>query len=229
MTVSPVNYHSWRRFWARMFDYFLIGFLFLLLSRNSIFALNNIFLYSALQLKDVLHLTVSPVNYHSWRRFWARMFDYFLIGFLFLLLSRNSIFALNNIFLYSALQLIVVISAEAFMLARTGTTAGKSFLELRVVSPSAPLDFNLAWKRTFWAYVKGLWLGIPIMMFVPAWFARQVLRDSGSTIWDQACGTHIEAEPVGRLRYILFAIVFFMLFAAIGNYEVFLQQIAQGQ
>ena len=118
-------------------------------------------------------MTVSPVNYHSWRRFWARMFDYFLIGFLFLLLSRNSIFALNNIFLYSALQLIVVISAEAFMLARTGTTAGKSFLGLRVVSPSAPLDFNLAWKRTFWAYVKGLWLGIPIMMFVPAWFARQ--------------------------------------------------------
>ena len=106
-------------------------------------------------------MTVSPVNYHSWRRFWARMFDYFLIGFLFLLLSRNSIFALNNIFLYSALQLIVVISAEAFMLARTGTTAGKSFLGLRVVSPSAPLDFNLAWKRTFWAYVKGLWLGIP--------------------------------------------------------------------
>ena len=117
-------------------------------------------------------MTVSPGNYHSWRRFWARMFDYFLIGFLFLLLSRNSIFALNNIFLYSALQLIVVISAEAFMLARTGTTAGKSFLGLRVVSPSAPLDFNLAWKRTFWAYVKGLWLGIPIMMFVPAWFAR---------------------------------------------------------
>ena len=103
-------------------------------------------------------MTISPVNYHSWRRFWARMFDYFLIGFLFLLLSRNSIFALNNIFLYSALQLIVVISAEAFMLARTGTTAGKSFLGLRVVSPSAPLDFNLAWKRTFWAYVKGLWL-----------------------------------------------------------------------
>lgn len=94
-------------------------------------------------------MTVSPVNYHSWRRFWARMFDYFLIGFLFLLLSRNSIFALNNIFLYSALQLIVVISAEAFMLARTGTTAGKSFLGLRVVSPSAPLDFNLAWKRTY--------------------------------------------------------------------------------
>lgn len=142
-------------------------------------------------------MTVSPVNYHSWRRFWARMFDYFLIGFLFLLLSRNSIFALNNIFLYSALQLIVVISAEAFMLARTGTTAGKSFLGLRVVSPSAPLDFNLAWKRTFWAYVKGLWLGIPIMMFVPAWFARQVLRDSGSTIWDQACGTHIEAVEIG--------------------------------
>ena len=112
-------------------------------------------------------MTVSPVNYHSWRRFWARMFDYFLIGFLFLLLSRNSIFALNNIFLYSALQLIVVISAEAFMLARTGTTAGKSFLELRVVSPSAPLDFNLAWKRTFWAYVKGLWLGIPIMCSSP--------------------------------------------------------------
>lgn len=137
-------------------------------------------------------MTASPVNYHSWRRFWARMFDYFLIGFLFLLLSRNSIFALNNIFLYSALQLIVVISAEAFMLARTGTTAGKSFLGLRVVSPSAPLDFNLAWKRTFWAYVKGLWLGIPIMMFVPAWFARQVLRDSGSTIWDHA------AAPISK-------------------------------
>ena len=155
------------------------------------------------------------------------MFDYFLIGFLFLLLSRNSIFALHNIFLYSALQLIVVISVEALLLARTGTTIGKNFLGLRVVSPTAPLDFNLAWKRTFWAYVKGLWLGIPLMMFVPAWFSRQVLRDSGSTIWDQACGTHVEAEEVGRLRYVLFGVAFFLLFAAIGNYEVFLQGLAQ--
>lgn len=105
-------------------------------------------------------MTVSPVNYHSWRRFWAPDVRLFPDRLFILLLSRNSIFALNNIFLYSALQLIVVISAEAFMLARTGTTAGKSFLGLRVVSPSAPLDFNLAWKRTFWAYVKGLWLGI---------------------------------------------------------------------
>ncbi|MDO5380402.1 MAG: RDD family protein [Acidaminococcaceae bacterium] len=174
-------------------------------------------------------MTASTVNYHSWRRFWARMFDYFLLGFLFLLLSSNSLLVLHNIFLYSALQLIFIISAEAFMLARTGTTPGKSLLGLHVVSPAAPLDFNLAWKRTFWAYVKGLWLGIPIMMFVPAWFARQVLQGSGSTIWDQACGTHIEAEPVSRLRYVLFGIVFFMIFAAIGNYEVFLQSLAQGQ
>ena len=72
-------------------------------------------------------MTVSPVNYHSWRRFWARMFDYFLIGFLFLLLSRNSIFALNNIFLYSALQLIVVISAEAFMLPAQALPPAKAF------------------------------------------------------------------------------------------------------
>ena len=115
------------------------------------------------------------------------------------------------------------------MLARSGTTAGKSFLGLRVVSPSAPLDFNLAWKRTFWAYVKGLWLGIPIMMFVPAWFARQVLRDSGSTIWDQACGTHIEAARSDVCATYCSPSSFFMLFAAIGNYEVFLQQIAQGQ
>ena len=64
------------------------------------------------------------------------------------------------------------------------------------------------------------------MLFVPAWLARQVLRDSGSTIWDQACGTHIEAVEIGRLRYALFAIVFFMLFAAIGNYEQFLQSLA---
>ena len=55
------------------------------------------------------------------------MFDYFLIGFLFLLLSRNSIFALNNIFLYSALQLIVVISAEAFMLAAQALPPAKAF------------------------------------------------------------------------------------------------------
>lgn len=55
------------------------------------------------------------------------MFDYFLIGFLFLLLSRNSIFALHNIFLYSALQLIVVISVEALLLARTDHYRQKLF------------------------------------------------------------------------------------------------------
>lgn len=174
-------------------------------------------------------MTAAIVNHHSWRRFWARIFDYFLIGFFFLLLTRNSIFALNNIFLYTALQLIVLISVEAFLLARTGTTPGKSFLGIRVVADKAPLDFNLAWKRTFWAYVKGLWLGIPIMMFVPAWFARKVLQDSGTTIWDQACDTHIEVQEISPLRYVLFGIAFFIIFAAIGNYEVFLQGLTQGK
>lgn len=173
-------------------------------------------------------MTPVTVNYHSWRRFWARMFDYFLTGFLFLLLCGNSHLATDNLFLYSALQLIAIISAEAFLLSRTGTTLGKHLLKLQVVASAAPLNFNLAWKRTFWAYVKGLWLGIPVMMFVPAWFARQVLRDSGTTIWDQACGTHIEAGEISRLRCVLFGVAFFLLFAAIGNYEAFLRHLAQG-
>lgn len=168
-------------------------------------------------------------NYHSWRRFWARMFDFFFIGFFFLILSRNTIFSLHNIFLYSVLQLIVLMSVEALQIARTGTTIGKKLLGLKVVAGQVPLDFNLAWKRTFWAYVKGLWLGIPIMMFVPAWFARQVLRDSGTTIWDQACGTHIEAEELPRWRYVFFAIAMFLVFSAIGNYEMFLKGLEQAK
>ncbi|MEG1158840.1 MAG: RDD family protein [Acidaminococcaceae bacterium] len=164
----------------------------------------------------------------SWRRFWARMFDYFLFGFIFMVLVANTFLPAAHPAYYFIAQTLFIITVEAVFLAQNNTTPGKKFLGLHVVgTQQRELSFATAWYRTFWAYVKGLWLGLPVIMFVPAWFNRKVYESSGTTIWDEAARTEIISYPSNLFRKIMFALIFLLIVFLIGNFALLQQGLSQ--
>ena len=164
----------------------------------------------------------------AWLRFWARMFDYFLFGFIFLVLASHVPNYEQYPIAFFFIQLLFLISSEAMFIAKTGTTPGKKFLGLHVVGKHVrTLTFQAAWYRTFWAYVKGIWLGIPVVMFVPAWFSKRRFMQDGTTIWDEAAQTEIIVSASHLFRKIMFVLVFFLIIFLIGNYSLLQQAMQQ--
>lgn len=164
----------------------------------------------------------------AWKRFWARMFDYFLFGFIFLVITSHIPNFNEYPFVYFACNLLFAILFEAIFIAQTSTTPGKKFLGLHVVGRmERTLSFKTACYRTFWAYVKGLWLGIPVMMFVPAYFSKKVFESTGTTIWDRAANTEIINFPSNMIRKILFVLVFIFMMYLVGSYSMLQQAMQQ--
>lgn len=175
-------------------------------------------------------MTDKVLSKEAWLRFWARMFDYFLFGFVFLILASRIPNFEQSPTIYFFVQLIFLISSEAMFIAKTGTTPGKKFLGIHVVGKQVrSLTFKTAWYRTFWAYVKGIWLGLPVVMFVPAWFSKRRFMRDGTTIWDEAAQTEVILSPSNWFRKIMFVIVFFLIIFLIGNYSLLQQAIQRPQ
>jgi hypothetical protein len=115
-------------------------------------------------------------------------------------------------------------------IARTGTTPGKKFLGIHIVGKqTCIIPFQIALYRTFWAYVKGLWLGLPVIMFIPAWFSKRRYIKTGTTIWDEAAQTEIIMSPSNFFRRVMFVIVFILIMFLIGNYSLLQQAVQQAK
>ncbi|MDD3396616.1 MAG: RDD family protein [Acidaminococcaceae bacterium] len=172
----------------------------------------------------------SNLQYPSaWHRFGARMFDFFLFGFVFMMLTDKIIWLRAQPLIYYALNMIFVIVSEGYFIHKTNSTPGKMFLGLVVVGQKQQaISFKTACYRTFWAYVKGLWMGIPVMMFVPAWFSRRLYQKTGTTVWDEAAQTKVLQMPSTWFRVVLFVFIFFLLIFLIGNYHLFQKAFEQG-
>jgi uncharacterized RDD family membrane protein YckC len=175
-------------------------------------------------------LTEKTLSKIAWLRFWARMFDYFLFGFIFLVLTSHIPSFTNYPILFFFVQILFLVSSEAMFISRTGTTPGKKFLGIHVVGKNIRIvPFQIALYRTFWAYVKGLWLGIPVVMFIPAWFSKRRYVKDGTTIWDEAAQTEIVMSPSNIFRKVMFIIVFILIMFLIGNYSLLQQSIQQAK
>lgn len=158
-------------------------------------------------------------NQHAWRRFLARMFDYLFFSFLFMVLISQAFRPAAYPVFYFIGQTLFVITLEAFFVGQGGTTPGKKFLGLYIVSDEdAPLSLHRAWQRTFCLYLRGLWLGLPILLFIPAWLSKKQLEATGTTSWDKAANTKVFTTGRNMLREILFVIVFLLLIYLISNF-----------
>ena len=166
----------------------------------------------------------------AWKRFWARMFDLFLFGFVFMVITIHLRILQTHPIYYFIAQTLFTITLEAIFIWQNSTTPGKKFLGMYVVSSdNRKLTLAETWYRTFWVYVKGIWLGIPVMMFVPAWFSRNAFVKNGITIWDLAARTEIVEYPSSLFRKVIFGFIFILLMFLIGNYTLLLQGIAQAK
>ena len=158
------------------------------------------------------------------------MFDYFLFGFIFLVLTSHIPTFTKYPLVFFFTQIIFLVGSEAMFIARTGTTPGKKFLGIHIVGKqTCIIPFQIALYRTFWAYVKGLWLGLPVIMFIPAWFSKRRYIKTGTTIWDEAAQTEIIMSPSNFFRRVMFVIVFILIMFLIGNYSLLQQAVQQAK
>lgn len=140
--------------------------------------------------------TQSASSFHPWRRFLARIVDYYLLGvlpffgvvFIALLVDINLENILSDWFLVTANYYIVCILNEAFCLSTIGNTPGKWMFGILVRTKTGDkLSYMQAAVRAIRAYLQGLGMGIfyvIIFLLIDAYYR---LSRTGTTLWD--CNT----------------------------------------
>ena len=162
------------------------------------------------------HLDVPQVR--PWVRYWARMVDICLAGFVLgagLLIAVPAAEAMPDA-LFGMLLMFVWVFVEAVLLSSWGTTPGKWLLATRVRdSAGRVLTFSEALTRSLSVWVKGLGLGIPVVALVTLIIAHGKLKRDGVTTWDRKGGFVVSHRKIGVLRTIIVILVLFGFFVAI--------------
>jgi uncharacterized RDD family membrane protein YckC len=145
----------------------------------------------------------------AWRRYLARLVDFFLFAALvgmgisvmvpgvaeWIADGRGALLSLGVALAYLPL--------EALMLANSGATPGKRLFALRVRTvDGSPLTFERALQRSARVYFLGIAFGLPILTQIAKLFALERFRRTGTTLWDEQCGTiveHGELTPARKL------------------------------
>ena len=135
-----------------------------------------------------------------WPRFLARMVDLYLlilpVGFLFGMLFPSFALSLTAT---PALELVIgilllpfVMVADALITAAFGRSIGKAIVGLKVVDDKLEKpSVELALHRNLLAYVRGFFLGIPLLVLVGYAKAHADVKEGGTTSWDDATGTRV--------------------------------------
>jgi hypothetical protein len=141
---------------------------------------------------------ISKVN--PWIRCIARFFDYSL--FFLLLLSTRKLFHGQLPFgKYEHLvpfEYFIWIPFEALFLSTLGTTPGKFFLRTKLNRKR--LEFNVAIRRSFSVWIRGLGLGIPVLNALCLIHAFQKLKLTHTTSWDRDDRIVVTHYPIGKWR-----------------------------
>ena len=158
-----------------------------------------------------------------WVRYWARMFDIYLV-------SLVVVFALGIFYpdafnsdalnentsdqLFGILIIFVWVFIESLFLSTVGTTPGKWLFKIRLISPSGDKpDFSAALSRSFKVW-RGLGIGFPLVSLFTLIVAHRNLTKNGVTTWDKDDGFSVTHDRIGPLR-VIFAIIFFLGFLAL--------------
>jgi curved DNA-binding protein CbpA len=145
--------------------------------------------------------------YYFWRRYFARyLIDYSLCGFLSLFAIAYWVdyghqipnwLVLNNYLYWIYISAPLWLVLEPITLSIFGTTPGKALFRLRLVSNNIEPNY---WKRSFYVYVVGIGLGLPVISGLTMLYAGSRLKKNGKTDWDKWAGFNIEADPLSLLR-----------------------------
>ena len=164
----------------------------------------------------------------AWKRFFARMFDCWwdslllqmIAGFILGSLYPDSIDWMSepgNEYLIAILAIPAALIFDGILQGSTGTSLGKALLGLRVLKKDGLLlNINEQITRNLSLWVSGLALGIPFVnLFTMAHQAGRVGKGEPAS-YDVESGYAVKAKPLAWYRYVLFAIVFFVLIIIMG-------------
>lgn len=176
-------------------------------------------------------IDASPQVFRPWRRFWARMFDWWLCGRLWFLLqmvvfnidavTRPATF--GRVVIDMVMQIILMLLLEPLFLSRWGTTPGKWLLGLYVTHESGrKLTYTEALHRTSGVLMSGMGLAIPIYDLVRLYLSYKACASGLRLSWDDETAYTLGAENGRQVVFYLGAVllVIALLLAARGQAQL---------
>jgi hypothetical protein len=148
--------------------------------------------------QDTEALNWNDTSPHPWRRYFARLTDIVVNGFItiFGLFFIASLFGISLSPLDQALDntvgaAIIVgflsMPLNALLLSSLGTTIGKWLFGIRVLNADFKLlGFSIALKREGLVFVYGLGLGLPLISLLTLAMSYRKLKTDGMTSWDKS-------------------------------------------
>lgn len=159
----------------------------------------------------------------GWPRFFARLFDFWLVGSVITLSIVSAVFFMglsvpNWVYnpiakiLFVLILSAILLTLDAAIYKVFGNTPGKALLGLNVVT----LDFKLLTfgqylYRNFSMWFRGLALGIPVITFVAMYYEFDNLRKGKPTSYDDSIGCRVRSKAIGLPRKIIFGVMFLSL------------------
>jgi uncharacterized RDD family membrane protein YckC len=108
----------------------------------------------------------------------------------------------NRVFGAVALTL-AAIPLNALMIGFTGFSLGKWLFGVRVLQlDSQPMGFGVALYREFAVWLRGLGLGLPIVILFTCWSGFKALQKTGRATWDSELGLKVVHRPRGTRQFL---------------------------
>ncbi len=150
-----------------------------------------------------------------WVRFFARSIDMMLFSIifdLFLLFVYPAVFSVMPVVI-GMVTPPLWIPFESYLLSRFGYTPGKWILRTSVTDKNGQKPtYNRAIARSCGVWLRGLGLGIPIVILITCIIAYFNLKKNGETSWDKNQGFIVSHLEIGTGRVVFGFIVFFVAF-----------------
>lgn len=146
---------------------------------------------------------------HPWRRFFARVSDYSVLQFVFLLwcLTYKPVDFPDLLVLFVQF-FILRLFWEALFISLFGTTPGKWLLDIRVTRPDGKLlSFWEAFGRSYMVLFYGEGFGIPPVSLFTNMFSYSHLTKTGTTRWDAATNAVVSHKEWGVFRALVCTLV----------------------
>lgn len=159
----------------------------------------------------------------GWPRFFARLFDFWLVGSVITLSIVSAVFFMglsvpNWVYnpiakiLFVLILSAILLTLDAAIYKVFGNTPGKALLGLNVVTLDfKPLTFGRYLYRNFSMWFRGLALGIPVITFVAMYYEFDNLRKGKPTSYDESIGCRVRSKAIGLPRKIIFGVMFLSL------------------
>ncbi len=159
---------------------------------------------------------IAPDQKNVWLRFLARMFDYSILSCLFSIFIITKIWDRASLDFALPLELFVWIFIEAFFLSKLRATPGKFLLRFKVIAPKK-FTYELALKRSFMVWMRGMGLGLYFLPFFTMFYAYSKLINRKITSWDRDLHLEVHHKKCPAYR-VIFCILFIVFVFFLGRF-----------